>query len=184
MIDSLSQGSFAPQQPVTRAADPSLPSPAQSDSHKTPLKEMKPPEAVPIESKPLIKLSSPPSKPSHAREPETPKAPVGDVRWSLRLDKQGKSNIGALFSANSSLTDLGTPQKRSPPPSIRPSKKGKGLVHRSSSTLNRSLGKRKRGSGAPKSRKKGTTISKTAAKGKEVVQYDESDQPPVMVRSP
>lgn len=57
------------------------------------------------------------------------------------------------------------------------------MLHRSSA-LNKSLGKRKRSSGVPKGRKKGTTTSKTAAKGKEIAQDDQGDQPPVMVCSP
>jgi len=183
MIERLSQYSFAPSQPATRAAEPTPPTPAQSDNHRTPPNAAKSPEAVPIEPAPRIEPSNPPPKPSQAREPKTPKAPVGDVRWSPLLEKRGKSDIAALFSADSPLTEPDSLPMRSPSPAASPSKKGKETVLHSSSALNRSLGKRKRNSEVPKSRKKGTTASNPTAKGKEIVRDDESNQLPVMVCS-
>ena len=117
-------------------------------------------------------------------EPKIPEAPVGDVRWSLRLDKQEKSRLDALFSADSPLSELGPPLKTTPPPSNSPPKKGKEPAPHNTITISKTLGKRKRGSGVFKRRKKGPTTSKTAAKGKKVVLDDESDQPPVMVCGP
>lgn len=186
MIESLAQGPFAPQQPVTtlRAAGPAPPTPAESDNHKTPPQGTNLPKAGSVEPQPPIKPSNSSPNPSHAPEPKNSKVPAGDVRWSLSLDKQGKSSVDALFSADSPLTDLGTPQRSSPSPSICHPKKGNELVLHKSSTLPNSLGKRKRGSGVSKSRKKGTTTSNTSAKGKKTVRDDESDQSPVMVCSP
>jgi hypothetical protein len=191
MIESLSQGPVAPQLPATPAADPTLPTPAQSDNHKTPPEGTKSPDPGSIEPQPRIKPPSSTPKPNHAREPKNPKSLVGGVRWSQRLDKQGKSSVDALFSADSPLTDLGTPLgtplKSSPPPSICPPNTGNESVLHSSSTLTNSLGKRKRGSGVSKSRKKGAgagTSDTTTAKAKTIVRDDESDQSSVMVCSP
>ena len=185
MIMRLSQGPVAPEPPTMQAADPRPPTPAQSDDHKTPPKELKSPEQAHIEPQPHIKQASSPPKPSQAREPKIPEAPIRDVRWSLRLDEQQKSSIDALFSADSPLTDMGSPLKSPPPRSSSPKKKGNEMVLRSSAALTNSLGKRKRGGGVSKRRKKAaTTTSNTAAKGKGIVQCDESDQPPVMVCSP
>lgn len=182
MVGKLSQRSFAPLQPAIQLADPTLPTP-QSDNHRTPPIGTKSPEAVSIESVPRIKPPNSPPKPSQARELKTPKAPAGHVRWSSRLEKKGKSDIDALFSGDSPLTELGSPQKTLPSPSASPSNKGKELVLYKSRAPNKSLGKRKRNSGVPKSRKKATTAPKAAAKGKEIVRADEGDQPPGMVCS-
>ncbi len=189
MIKRLSQGPFSPQQPATLTADPSPPdpsppTPAQSDNHKTPPKGTKLPESAPIEPQPPIKQSSSPPKPSPAREPKIPEAPVGDVRWSLHLDKQEKSRIDALFSADSPLSDLSSPLKNTPPPSYSPPKKGKESALHSSSIITKTLGKRKRGGRVSKRRKKGPTTSNIAAKGEMIVLDDETDQPPVMVCGP
>lgn len=184
MVESLSQGPFAPQQPATSVADPTLPTPAQSENHKTPPQGTNSPEAGSIEPQPRVKPSNSLPKHSHPHKPKNPKVLVGDVRSSQRLNKQKKSIVDALFSADSPLTDLGTPLKRSPSPSICPPKKGNELVLHSSSTLTNSLGKRKRGSGVSKSQKKGAITSNTAAKAKKSVRDDESDQSPVMVCSP
>jgi hypothetical protein len=179
-----------PQQPVTQPADPSMSIPAQFDNHKTPPNGAKSPEAVPIEpvlpikpSKLPPKPSNLPPKPSQTREPKAPKAPVGDVRWSSRLEKQGKSSVDNLLSGYFPLTGLGSGHKGLASPPVSPSKKGKELVLHSSSALNRCLGKRKRSSAPPKSRKKRTTTLNTVAKGKEIVIHDENEQLPVMVCS-
>ena len=183
MIMRIPQGPFAPEQLATRAADPRPPTPAQSDDHKTPPEEINSSVPAPIEPHPRIEQASSPPKPSQARELKNPQAPIGDVRWSLRLDKQQKSSIDALFSADSPLTDVGSPVKSPPPPSSSLTKKGKESVLRSSATLTNSPGKRKRGVGVFKRRKKATTTSNTTVKGKEIIQHDEGHQPPVMVCS-